>query len=116
MSINIQVTNEQFWDLYKDSEFIRGMSFSAVDGVLDYLSELSEDNTEIPDWTATFMNAVEYTEEEFLKEFTKILDQHDIDACAGNPDELIDCIREVTDNYVRKIWGYSKDTYVVISE
>lgn len=74
MSINVRLTNSQFYDMFKDSQFIRPMSFAAVDSVLDFIEECSSDPlNEVIDWTAVFMNAYEYNQQDFIGAFHNLI-------------------------------------------
>ena len=68
--IRIELTHGQFYDLYRNNEFVRNFSFDGVDALLDIIEEKQEDNSEIIDWTEVFMNASEYTYEAYISEFS----------------------------------------------
>lgn len=115
MSISVTLTNEQFYHLYKDSEFLRGMSFSAVDGLLDYISEISTERGVVEDWTPYFMDAGVYTQSNFISEFSSVLEPDEIESHDDDLEELAISISENMDKYVRIIYNPGEDnTYLVI--
>lgn len=114
MSINVNLTNEQFYHLYKDSEFLSGMSFTAVDEVLEHISEISTDQSEVVDWTAFFMNANEYTSEEFIRLYEHHVHEDDLEATDGDEDELAQHICESINHTVRRFFVGDETFYVVL--
>ena len=114
MSINVNLTNEQFYYLYKDNEFLRGMSFPAVDEVLEHISEISADQSEVVDWTAFFMNAREYTLEEFIRLYEHHVHEDDLEAADDDEDELAQHICESINHTVRRFIVGNDTCYVVI--
>lgn len=113
MSINVQLTNEQFYNLYKENEFLRGMSFAAVDEVLEHISELSVDTDAVVDWTAFFMNANEYTSAEFIRLYEHHVHEDDLEAADGDEDELAQHICESINHEVRRFFVGNETFYVV---
>lgn len=113
MSINVELTNEQFYHLYKDNEFLSGMSFAAVDEVLEHISEISTDQSEVVDWTAFFMNANEYTSEEFIRLYEHHVHEDDLEAADGDEDELAQHICESINHTVRRFFVGDETFYVV---
>ena len=112
MSINVRLTNSQFYDMFGDSQFIRPMSFPAVDTVLDFIEECSEDPlNEVIDWTATFMNANEYSLQEFIKEYHKFIG---FDTGFEDDEDLALSIIENMEVNVRVIFNMEEIRYVVI--
>lgn len=114
MSINVNLTNEQFFHLYKNNEFLRGMSFPAVDEVLEHISEISTDQSEVVDWTAFFMNAREYTSEEFIRLYEHHVHEDDLEAADDDEDELAQHICESINHTVRRFIVGNDTLYVVI--
>ena len=114
MSINVNLTNEQFYHLYKDNEFLRGMSYHAVDEVLEHISEISTDRSTAVDWTAFFMNANEYTSEEFIRLYKHHVHEDDLEAADGDEDELAQHICEAINHTVRRFFVGNDTLFVVI--
>ena len=114
MSINVELTNEQFYHLYKDNEFLRGMSFAAVDEVLEHISELSTDRSEVVDWTAFFMNANEYTSEEFIRQYVHHVHEEDVETADGDEDDLAMFICDAINHTVRRFFVGNETFYVVL--
>lgn len=114
MSINVELTNEQFYHLYKDNEFLSGMSIAAVDEVLEHISEISTDQSEVVDWTAFFMNANEYTSEEFIRLYEHHVHEDDLEAADGDEDELAQHICESINHTVRRFFVGDETFYVVL--
>lgn len=114
MSINVNLTNEQFYHLYKDNEFLRGMSFAAVDEVLEHISEISVDLSEVVDWTPYFMNAHEYTLEEFIEAYGHLANEYDLSAADGDNEELAHFICEYIEAHVRRFFVGNDTLFVVI--
>ena len=112
MSINVRLTNSQFYDMFGDSLFVRPMSFSAVDSVLDFIEECSEDPlNEVIDWHTIFKNANEYSLQEFINKF-----HHYIGFDTGfedNEDLALSIIENMEVN-VRAIFDMDEIRYVVI--
>ena len=108
--ITIQLTNSNFYDLYRDSEFVRGLSFESVDYLLEVHNEIYEDSDEAHDWTPLFMGAREYASHEFIKDYLKYADKDAIhDAYLefdenGDSDLLMDSIIRISgENFRTKI-------------
>ena len=114
MSITIELSNEQFYRLYKDNEFLRGMSYNAVDEVLEYISENSADRSDVVDWTAYFMNAHEYTSEEFIQQYKHLVPADDIEAADGDETALAYLCWRVIEHTVRRFSDGDNTFYVVI--
>ena len=114
MSITVELSNEQFYRLYKDNEFLRGMSYNAVDEVLEYISENSADRSDVVDWTAYFMNAHEYTSEEFIQQYKHHVHADELEAADGDEDEVAQHICEAIEHTVRRFFDGDKTFYVVI--
>ena len=114
MSINVNLTNEQFYHLYKDNEFLRGMSYHAVDEVLEHISEVSVDLSEVVDWTSYFMNAREYTLEEFIEAYGHLANEYDLAAAEGDNEELAHYICEYIESHVRRFFVGNDTLFVVI--
>lgn len=113
MSINVELTNEQFYHLYKDNEFLRGMSFPAVDEVLEHISEISTDRSEVVDWTEWFMNANEYPIAEFIRLYKHHVHEDDLEAADGDEDDLAMYICEAINHMVRRFFVGDETFYVV---
>ena len=112
MSINVRLTNSQFYDMFADSQFIRPMSFPAVDTVLDFIEECSEDPlNEVIDWTAIFMNANEYTLQDFIAAFHHLIG---LDDEFEDDEDLALSIIENMEVNVRVISNDGEIRYVVI--
>ena len=114
MSINVRLTNEQFYHMYKENEFLRGLSYHAVDEVLEHISEVSVDLDEVVDWTAFFMNAREYTLEEFIRLYEHHVHEDDVEAADGDEDELAQHICEAINHTVRRFFVGNDTLFVVI--
>ena len=114
MSININVTNEQFYHMFKDSQFLSGMSFAGVDSVLDYMSEISEDLNEVTDWTSVFMNCGEYSEHDFIREFEGVLEEDARALCVRDEEYATDIVMSM-DSYVRIAYHGEDNIYIVFN-
>lgn len=77
MSINVNLTNGQFYELNKDSEFLTGMSYEGVCAILDFIAENEESDT-VVDWTAYFIEAGEYDEVSLISDFSYLVDDENI--------------------------------------
>lgn len=114
MSININITNEQFYHMFKDSQFLRGMSYAGVDSVLDYMDEMSEDSSEVTDWTAVFMYCGEYSQKEFIEEFAHVLEDDARENYSDDDDyALALAIAMESENYVRIAYDGPDTKYIV---
>ena len=113
MSINVELTNEQFYHLYKDNEFLRGMSYHAVDEVLEHISEISTDQSEVVDWTTFFMNAHEYTSAEFIRLYEHHVLEDNVEAANGDEDDLAQHICDAINHVVRRFFVGDETFYVV---
>ncbi len=111
MSININITNEQFYHMFKDSQFLRGMTFAGVDSVLDYMDEISENPSQVTDWTEVFMNCCEYSQKEFIEEFKDSISDTDEKFC-DNDDYALAIAMEL-DQYVRIAYDGPETKYIV---
>lgn len=112
MSINVRLTNSEFYDIFGDSLFVRPMSFLAVDSVLDFIEECSEDPlNEVIDWTAVFMNANEYTQKEFINEYHHLIGFDD--EFEDDEDLALNIIENMEVN-VRVVYAFEEIRYVVI--
>ena len=112
MSININVTNEQFYHMFKDSQFLSGMSFAGVDSVLDYMDEISEDSSEVTDWTVFFMYCGEYSQDDFIKEFDHTLEDDARENFSDEDEYALEIAMEL-DQYVRIAYDGPDTKYIV---
>ena len=113
MSININITNEQFHHMFKDSQFLRGMSYAGVESVLDYMDEISEDSSEVTDWTAVFMNCGEYSQKEFIEEFAHTLEDDARENFSDDDEYALEIAMELY-QYVRIAYDGPETKYIVI--
>ena len=112
--ITVELTNEQFYDIYKNSEYIRGMSFAAVNEVLDHISTY-EGSKYAVDWTGYFMNVSEMTEREFISEYSSCLEPDEIESYGDDEEQLAISIIENMERVVHIICSKNnKNTYVVM--
>lgn len=114
MSINIKVTNDEFYTLYGKSQFCRDLSYASVMEVLDYIDTWSEDGDEVVDWTEYFMYAHEYTAEELIRDFKYILDKTTIENLKDDPEALLEELIPYMDMTVLCAYNANKNLYVVI--
>ena len=112
MSININITNEQFYHMFKDSQFLRGMTFAGVDSVLDYMDELSEDSSKVTDWTEIFMNCGEYSQKDFIEEFAYVLEDDARENYSDDDDYALAIAMELG-QYVRIAYDGTETKYIV---
>lgn len=113
MSINVRLTNSQFYDMFKDSQFIRPMSFAAVDSVLDFIEECSSDPlNEVIDWTAIFMYTYEYNQQDFIGAFHHLIGFDD--EFEDDDDLALEIIENMEVN-VRILYNCEEIRYVVIN-
>ena len=115
MSIAITITNEQFYQMYKDNQFVRPMTFEAVDSILDYMSEMTETPDVAVDWTPWFMSASEYTLEDFIAEFRYTLDKSTVEEMSNDREDLALEIAMNLEDYVRRIEVGEETHYIVFS-
>lgn len=112
MSININITNEQFYHMFKDSQFLRGMSFAGVESVLEGMEETSEDSSQVTDWTAVFLYCNEYSQKDFIEEFAHTLED-DARENFSDEDEYALEIATGLDQYVRIAYDGPETKYIV---
>lgn len=115
MSININITNEQFYHMFKDSQFLSGMTFAGVDSVLDYMDELSEDSSKVTDWTEIFMNCGEYSQKDFIEEFAYVLEDDARENYSDNDDYALAIAMDL-DQYVRIAYDGPDTKYIVFEQ
>ena len=114
MSININITNEQFYRMFKDSQFLRGMSYAGVDSVLDYMSEMSEDPNQVTDWTAVFMDCSEYSQDDFIEAFAHTLEDDARENFSDEDEYALEIAMEL-DQYVRIAYDGPETKYIVFN-
>lgn len=107
------MTNSNFFDQYKNNEFVRGLCFQSVDYLLTVHEEMYEDSLEVHDWTPLFMTAREYTPHDYIREFLKDADKDDIHEAHLEYDGHQDA--DLLQDDIIRIIGAGKRTYILDS-
>jgi hypothetical protein len=113
--VRIEVTHSNFYDLYRENEFVRGLSFEAVDRLLDMHELAQEDSPKVTlDWTSLFMNSGEYNREAYISEFKEFCCTDEIDYINAEF-KYYHGNSEVRDDQIIEVINHNKNAYILDS-